>query len=286
MVDDTGETTTLIGIKTGTELCASFNPQGCSEERHSSIHKFHLFRLGLALVVLGIGFFSTSLRAEEIKFPDEELARESVLPIFDRPDSVQNRVVKTAGRFELGAFGGWTMTDPFFNQLSLGGMASYHFSEVHGINFAFSSRLEGASSYSEQLNSVKGKAPLHLEYAPQTKFVGLANYQFTGFYGKISVSKQTVANISTFGLLGGGVVGIGETTNAALDFGLGQKYYLGRDFALRLDLLVLLYQGPDLLSPSVNLSGANASVSASSFPKKTYIDTMFTLGGVYLIPGS
>jgi outer membrane beta-barrel protein len=225
-------------------------------------------------------------QAEEIKFPEEELARESVLPIFDRPDSVQNRSVTTAHRFEFGLTGGWTMTDAFFNQISLGGIIAYHFNEVHGVNLMGSERMSGVSNNTDQLNTTKNVAPLNLQYAPAPKYLALVNYQYTAYYGKLSLSKLSVGNLSLFGMVGAGTIGIGDGTFPTLSMGIGQKYYFNRSFALRFDLLVLAYQGPDILASGVNLTNVNTVQPSSAFPKKTIFDTMLTVGGVYLLPGS
>ena len=111
-------------------------------------------------VILALGISSVA-RAEVIQFPDEELAPESVLPVFDQPTSVKNRNVPTAGRFELGAFGGYDLTEPFFNPLTFGGTASYHFTEEHALNVVGNFYLGGASSYSKQLRRLeKSQNPL------------------------------------------------------------------------------------------------------------------------------
>jgi hypothetical protein len=75
---------------------------------------------------------STS-RAEVIEFSEDELARESVLPVFDQPEAVKRRYVPFDGRFEVGAFVGATLNDPFFNTYPFGLELKYHLSNFQPI---------------------------------------------------------------------------------------------------------------------------------------------------------
>lgn len=65
-------------------------------------------------------------QAEVIQFPTEELATESVMPVFDQPAVVRNRVVELAKRFEVGILMGYALTEPFYNPLQLGATFTYH----------------------------------------------------------------------------------------------------------------------------------------------------------------
>ncbi len=53
------------------------------------------------------------VHAEEVEFPEEELARESVLPVFESRRDVLNRWVNTAERFEVGLGAGLMIDEPF-----------------------------------------------------------------------------------------------------------------------------------------------------------------------------
>ncbi len=223
--------------------------------------------------------------AEEIKFPDEELATESVLPVFDQPVSVKNRSVTTAGRFELGGFGSYALTEPFFNPMSIGGTATYHFTEVHGINIVGNFFLGGASGYSGQLNPIpQTSINANLQNAPAPKFFVLGNYQHTAFYGKMSVSKNFVMNLSLYGLLGAGMIAIGDSSRPVVSAGLGQKFYFSPNFGLRFDLQVLAYRGPDPVS--TDLSKTTTVQPTSVFTDKTYISPILSIGAVFILPSS
>lgn len=220
---------------------------------------------------------------ETIHFPDEELASESVLPVFHPSISVKNRNVVTEGRVELGAYGGYSLNEPFFNPLSVGASITYHINEDHGINLFGLSYLQGTSNYSQQLNPIPGSSVnANLQYAPAPKYLALGSYQFTAYYGKISLSKDYVMNLGLYGLLGGGVMGIGDATKPVASIGLGQKFYFNPSVALRFDLRFLFYQGPDPVSKS--LATKTDVQSANYFDEKMYIDGLLTFGAVFLLP--
>ncbi|MCM2281500.1 MAG: outer membrane beta-barrel domain-containing protein [Bdellovibrionaceae bacterium] len=231
---------------------------------------------------------SAPVHAEVIEFPDEELATESVLPVFDHPVAVKARNVVTEKRIELGAMGGYNLTEAFFNQLSFGGTATYHLTEEHGINVFASYNLPGETSYVPALNPPPGSnESLNLQYAPRPKWMILGSYQYTGFYGKMSFSKDAVMNLSLYGLAGVGGIYIGDKTFPVLSVGLGQKFYFSPNFALRFDLRALIYQGPDLFAvPKSILSTATSEQSASRFTNRLHIGSILNAGVIWLVPGT
>jgi outer membrane beta-barrel protein len=229
--------------------------------------------------------FTVPARAEVIQFPEDELAAESVLPIFDQPDAVKSRMVQTKNRVELGVSGGYSLTEAFFNPVSMGLNATYHFNEEHGFNFYYDYFFGGQSDYGKQLNPIPNTTPAinaNLQYAPSPKFLALANYQYTGYYGKLSLSKETVMNLGLYGLGGLGVIAIGDATKPVASIGLGQKFYFDSRFALRFDLRFLAYRGPDALSRA--LDKKTTEQTASYFDEKTVFESLLTFGAVYLFP--
>lgn len=249
------------------------------------VRNFRLLFVCLTGVFL-TGHFAFAAK-DVIEFPTEELAAESVLPVFDKPESVKNRNVVTANRLELGLFAGYLLTEPFFNPFNYGLNASYHFNETHGLNLTGLFMSSGLSSYGKQLNNVStnsgGNADLKLQNAPAPKYMVLGSWQFTGYYGKLSITKQTVANLSLYGLLGAGMIGVGDAAKPMVSAGLGQKFYISHSFALRFDLRFYAYQGPDVLTRS--LSATTTVQPNSAFDEKLQFGSMLSLGAVYLFPG-
>jgi outer membrane beta-barrel protein len=242
-----------------------------------------------SVLVLFILFLSLSARAETIQFPEDELAPESVLPIFDQPTAVKKRSISLAHRFEVAIGGSYDMTEPFFNPLSLGGELTYYWDEHHGVDLYASYFMSGDRSYVGQINTQaqSNGEKLNLQYAPAPKYLVLGNFIYAPFYGKMSLTKEFVMHLNVFGLAGLGGMEIGNKIEPALSVGLGQKLYFNSSFSLRIDLRLLVHSGPNVAgsgtSPTQN---ATSEVPTSAFPSRIFYDTLLTFAGTYLIPNS
>ena len=222
--------------------------------------------------------------ADAIEFPEDELATESVLPVFDHAESVKNRAGRMTNRFEVGASGSLSLMEPFYSPYSVGGTATYHWSEVSGFNVFGTYFLQGLSENGNNLNPIPGTSPsrnANLQYAPQPKYALLGNYEYTPFYGKISITKDFVMNLGVYGFIGIGAMGVGDTVCPAGDIGFGQKLYFTQNFAIRLDLRFMMYNGPDVLSR--NLQSVSSEQSASSFDSKLIFTGQLSAGLIFLL---
>ncbi|HEX4923799.1 MAG TPA: outer membrane beta-barrel domain-containing protein [Bdellovibrionales bacterium] len=234
-----------------------------------------------ALVIFAILAAAVIARAEKVEFPEEELATESVLPTFDQPSAVKKRTVPMEKRLEVGGFLGAGLNEAFFDLTLFGVNAGYHLSDMHGIQFAFAAISAKSSQFVPQLNNV-GSVPLNLQYLPQPKWYALLLYEFTPYYGKLSITKQTVINNSVYIVGGIGTVNINnEEQSPALVGGIGQNYYFTKNFGLKLDFRGLLFQSPDPLS--VDMSGATETVSTSRFQKQMNFNIAITLGAIFIL---
>lgn len=229
---------------------------------------------------------TTSLRAEKMAFPEEELARESVLPKFDVPNSVRNRNVVVEGRFELGGFLGKVTDEAVHSQDQMGFLGTYHINEVHGVNLSYGLMGTGVGDYAKTLNS---EVNLDLSKTFGPKSVALVSYQLTAFYGKLSILKNLVVNTHIYGLAGVGSVMYDGLTALAFDFGLGQRFYLSKNFALRFDLKFVRYSGPNpVYRPSGRSQNQskddlrNGILKIRDFESTTYMLTHLTGGLVFL----
>lgn len=230
--------------------------------------------------------FGSGARAAVIQFPEEELATESVLPVFDQPQSVKLRNVSTSGRFEIGPMAGYSLVEAFYQPYSLGLTASFHFNEDHAFNVLGLGFLGGTSDYAAQLNPIPKTSPpknFNAQYGPAPKYAALGYWQYTGFYGKLSLARDWVMNLSLYGLLGAGVYGVGDASCPALSFGLGQKFYFNKTVAFRADLRFLVYNGPDVTSK--DLSAARAVEPAANFDQKIQFGSLLTFGATFFLGG-
>jgi len=221
---------------------------------------WHSTTLGRVLLVLFLGAclaLGKLAKADVVEFSEEELARESVLPVFDQPEAVKKRVVPTDSRIEVGGYFGLSLNDPFINTFPIGADVEYHLSELYAVGINAAYFIDSASSYVGQIQtSVPGGNFIPFNNNPQPQFMFLGEYEFTPFYGKISVTKQGVANLNLGGTVRAGIISFTPSESSpTLGIGLNQRFFITRNFGIKLDLQGLLYQKTDIipLSPSKNL---------------------------------
>ena len=84
---------------------------------------------------------------------DKELARESVLPVIEDPQSVRNRNVSKSGSLSLYPLFGAVINNPFFFNIAFGGTLGYHFNEFHSINLFGAYMYSTSTKYVDQIVS-------------------------------------------------------------------------------------------------------------------------------------
>lgn len=226
---------------------------------------------GLSLFLAAFFLHKAALAAEVVELPTEELATESVYPVFDKPVSVKNRNIVTSGRFEVGGYYGNALTEPIFNVSKFGVAGYYHINEENALGVFFESNAAGLSKYGEQLKEVKGNsgATIHLDFtrAPAPESTVMVDYNFKAFYGKMSLSKRLVFNLTTFASAAVGMLKYQNKAYPGLALGLGQKYYLTRRFSLRWDLRMFANNAP---IPFYGPSTPTSSIDPTVGPAPTY----------------
>ena len=253
-----------------------FRFSGFSKEKSCEFQKKPTARDYRGIVKLSMPVFiflvSFNGMAFTIKFPEEELARETVLPFFEDTQAVKSRLVPTKGRAELGFASGFAMNEAFFKTLRYGGHLAYHFTETHGLLLEGQMYQKGLNENGQTLantNLHKDKVGeieefLRMDYAPQQEYHLTANYQITAYYGKISILKNFVMNLSLYGFLGGGIMNLGGDNVPAFNLGLGQKFYFNRSWGIRTDLGLMVYQGANYFTAK---NGRDSPLLHSSDPR-------------------
>lgn len=212
---------------------------------------------------------------DKIQVPEDELATETVLPVFQKTNMVLNRHVTQEKKFEFGVGGGMNLNEPFYNQWNAMFQGTYYFTNIHAFNLVGTYYAQGLSNYGEQLKNGDGIAGgasqgFDASKAPAPQWSALANYQFTAYYGKISLTKQMVMNLSLFGYMGAGAFALTSKTVPALDVGIGQNFYFSPNWGMRFDLKMLAYKGPDATTQSLK---PNDNPSAGSFGERYFFNT-------------
>lgn len=219
--------------------------------------------------------------SEVVELPPEELAQESVLPVFDQPVSVRNRNVVTAKKFDVDLFYGYAMTEPIANVSKLGFGVYYNFSEDHALGVFYANNLAGLSDYAKQIEKTPA-THLDLTKAPLPKNTIMADYNVKAFYGKMSVTKSLVFNTILHGSGSVGVVQYEHKAYPAVAFGLGQKFYFNRDWALRFDLRLYAHQGPVPFLGGNKMQVGTPRPSYDEFQERVLFTTNLDIGLSYL----
>lgn len=235
----------------------------------------------LTLIFASLLFLSLNAQAVTIEFPEEELAKESVLPVFEGgTTAVKSRRVVTKQKTELGVMGGMVFNEPYFSPLTYGIHAGYHFNEFHSVHLNAFMRNQSPSADGKEIDS-KPSTRLGIDYMPAVKYVATVDYQLTPYYGKISLSKETVLNLLMYVYGGGGMIGIEGYNTWIADVGVGQNLFFTPTVGLRFDLKFLMYQG--LNYTSLPGTAPTAPVAASSFDKQFNISPSVMMGVIVLL---
>lgn len=184
----------------------------------------------------------SSFGAEDLIYlPQDELAKESVLPYVEERVSVKNRNVVTSKKIEGGLGYGFSLTEPVYNLGKLNASIYYHWSEDHALGLIIGKNSTGLSSYATQLNK---EFSLDLSRSPQPDSSMYLDYNIKAYYGKMSVSQGSVFNLAIFGTGALGMIKYPHKSYMSLAVGLGQKFYMTSKLAFRADLRFFAQQGP------------------------------------------
>lgn len=210
----------------------------------------------------------------DVELPEDELAKESVLPKFDNAVSVKNKKVSLTKKIELVPYVGWNFTEAIFNQMKAGAIIGYHLNDDHAFSFNIGSWMTGLSQYGDQLRSQQG---LLFERAPRPTMSISGNWEVTAYYGKVSITKNGVGNITLYPTFGVGMTTFTHKNYFNLNGGLGLKFYFSKSFALRTDLRLQYAQQtePFLLG---KMQSAQPVPQASDFTEKWVMGTIVDVG--------
>ena len=238
----------------------------------------------LLLICLGAGL---SAFADEIEFPEEELARETTLPVFEQRRVVLNRHVITEKRFELGIGGGLEMNEPYYSDYMADVMGTYNFNETSALNVQGLMWMQGLSSYGLQLKSGAAKPyreSFDASKAPHPKYGLFVNYEYIAYYGKISITKQGVMNLNLFATGGLGYINMGAVSSPGLNLGIGQNFFFTKNVGLRMDLRYLIFRGPNATTQHLRSTTANNDAPvAGAFGNQMFYNSQLGLTLVFLL---
>lgn len=231
-----------------------------------------------AIIFCALLLQKTAFAGNEVELPHEELATESVLPVFDKSVSVKNRAIKTANRWDSNLFYSYAMTEPIANVSKIGFSAYYNFHEARSIGFLYARNFAGLSSYADQL---KQQYSFDFNRAPQPQNTFLLDYNVKAFYGKMSLAKSMVINTILHGSLAGGVIQYEHKIFPAVVLGIGEKFYLNKSWALRFDMRLYTSQAPIPFKANA-LKSTDPKPTADQFDERITFTTTLDAGLSYI----
>lgn len=214
----------------------------------------------------------------EVEVPVDELAKESVYPVFDRPMSVKNRNVGTAKRFDMGIFGGLALTEPIFNTMKFGLAGNYHLSEDHSLGLILTINNAGLSRDAQE---IKNTFNLDFNRAPKPKMSVFADYNYKPFYGKLSITKNAVINTTIYGSLGLGMVQFDHKSYPGLSLGVGERFYFNSNLSIKTDFRLFMHNAPIPFKGNV-LGPSDPVPSSSDFDERLTFTSNLEIGLNYL----
>ena len=251
--------------------------------------KYYLAAISLLITSSAVSSFAYG--EVKINFPEEELATESVLPKFEEKVAIKNRNVKHAGRFEFNLMGGFVASEPLYSPFNFGGSLTYHFNNTSAVHVMATFFPGGLNDNGEALKNgdvfladgTSGQIKFDAEEAPNKEFMVAAHYQYTAYYGKISLTGDFVMNLTLSGLIGGGAYVMGDLIAPAANIGISQRFYFNSSFALRFDILISAINGPDITSAGPLNPDDNIIPDASDFDRSIQFDSNLFFGLSFLL---
>lgn len=234
--------------------------------------------IAFLIIVTALLLNRLAFAADVIELPPEELAQESVLPIFDKVVAVKNRSIVTDRKIDIHAFYGYAMTEPIANVHKFGFGLYYNINEDHALGLLYANNMAGISDYAKQIEIV---GSVDFERAPMPKNVVMADYNLKVFYGKLSISKFLVFNTILFGSASGGVIQYDHKSYPAAAIGLGQKFFFTKHLAFRFDMRLYAHEGPIPFLGNGKLVGVQKP-SFDEFQDRLMLNTNLDVGLSYL----
>ncbi len=139
---------------------------------------------------------------------------------------------------------------------------------------------QGESSYANKIRTDSRFNGWDAQKAPHPQWGVIGNYEFTAYYGKISLTKHTVMNLNLFADAGLMYISMNGYNSFGGDLGLGQNFFITPSWAIRLDLRMMIFPGPN--AAAIDL-GNGKNPASGDFPTRIFFDNQAALSLVYLL---
>ncbi len=142
------------------------------------------------------------------------------------------------GRHEITILGGYYVSDLLDGTYVVGAAYTYHMTEDFGVEGSFDF-TQNHSSVAARLEKDRGVTILPKVDRVYMAFTDLV---WAPLHGKMRLFADTILHFDFFAVAGVGVLDNATSYGAAGQIGLGGKVFLGKSWALRLDVRDIIYQ--------------------------------------------
>lgn len=164
---------------------------------------------------------------------DKELRTDVVLPLVSPRVMVKNPNISFDNRFYLGFALSSLFTEPIFTPyrgiLEIG----YFRNERWGFRFELGWWPKGLNTQYTSGLSKQSVPPYEFERVPAPSFLYWASLDFQPYYGKISVAKNTVKNLTMFVSLGAGITQFPHKMLPGVNVSIGKRIFLTKQLFLK-----------------------------------------------------
>jgi len=158
---------------------------------------------------------------------------------IDKVKSVQRKPVLKRGRLELTPMAMASVNDAFFNHFALGGSATYYLHDSLGIG------LSGVYWYAhprtDNVRIVRRAQNSVLAVFESPDLAAMLDLVWTPIYGKMSLFNSWIVPLDFYVVAGFGAVKVGSRYRGAVQWGLGQRFFITDWMAFRLEVRDYIY---------------------------------------------
>lgn len=151
---------------------------------------------------------------------------------------VQNRKYTKKKKWELGVMGGLSSQDPFIDVKMMGLLLGYNFSEYWAVNLLYWKYYVSENTAQKEFRTKSGGGVNNNH--PKSYYGAEASASL--LYGKLSFAGKKIIYFDLHLLAGGGIMNTETGNYFAPHAGIGQKVFLSRKTALRLDYRLQYYK--------------------------------------------
>lgn len=174
----------------------------------------------------------TGAEAKETEQQTEDDAGKRKLS--DRIKSVERKAFLKKKRVEIFPQFGLSLNDPFFQHMLLGGAVGFHVAD--SLSFELRGGAVLASIKSSAIRFVRTETDSLLKNPPELKYHADLDVLWAPIYGKVALFSEGILHFDTYITAGPGIFGTDAGLAPAVNFGIGQRYFITDWLVARLEV--------------------------------------------------